>query len=74
MNCKESLEKLYEFLDGDLAQAPAGELEKHLDRCRHCWDRFEFEKKLLLRVKTSCCKECCPERLLKRIKSLLDLF
>ena len=74
MNCKESLEKLYEFIDGDLAKAPAGELEKHLDRCRHCWDRFEFEKQLMKRIKSCCCKDLCPDSLRQRIQSLLDKF
>ena len=44
MNCKESLKKLYEFLDNDLDKVPRSEIEKHLDRCRRCWDHFEFEK------------------------------
>ena len=74
MNCKESLEKLYEFLDRDMDTIPMSEIEKHLERCRHCWDRFEFEKQLMVRIKSSCCKDLCPDSLRRRIQSLLDKF
>ena len=74
MNCRESLEKLYQFLDRDMDQVPMSEIKKHLDRCRHCWDRFEFEKLLKERLKKSCCKEICPDSLRQRIQSLLKKF
>ena len=74
MNCKESLQKLYDFLDGELEKVPKNEIERHLDRCRHCWDRFEFEKQLKALVKKSCCKEVCPDTLRRRIQSLLEKY
>ncbi len=73
MNCKEALEKIYEFLDKD-ANVPLSAIEKHLDCCRHCWDRFEFEKRLIERVKQSCCKETCSDALRRRIESLLEKY
>ena len=74
MNCRESLKKLYEFLDGDLEKVSRREMKKHLDRCRHCWDRIEFEKKLKALLKKSCCKECCPDTLRLRIEALLKKY
>ena len=74
MNCNESLERLYQYLDSDLEKAPRGEIEKHLERCRHCWDRFEFEKKLIERFKSSCCREKCPDSLRRRIQALLEKY
>ena len=73
MNCKEALEKIYEFLDKD-GSVPVSEIEKHLDCCRHCWDRFEFEKRLKERIKSSCCKESCTESLRIRIKALFQKY
>jgi mycothiol system anti-sigma-R factor len=73
MNCREALAKIYEFLDRE-DSAPLSEIEKHLDRCRHCWDRFEFEKKLKALVKKSCCKEVCPDTLKRRVKALLEKY
>lgn len=74
MNCTGSLEKLYQYLDGDLDKAPKGDIEKHLKRCLECWDRFEFEKRLIERFKASCCKEVCPDTLRRRIQSLLEKY
>lgn len=73
MNCKEALEKIYEFLDKD-DSAPLSAIEQHLDWCRPCWDRFEFEKRLIERIKKSCHKESCTEKLKNRIQSLLEKY
>jgi mycothiol system anti-sigma-R factor len=74
MNCKESLQKIYEFLDGEMEKLPMHEIEKHLDNCRGCWDRFEFEKQLKELVKKSCCKETCTDALKKRIQAILEKY
>jgi mycothiol system anti-sigma-R factor len=74
MNCRESLQKLYEFLDGELEKVPTSEIEMHLDNCRHCWDHFEFEKQLKALLKKSCCKEPCSDALRKRVESLLEKY
>ena len=73
MNCKEALEKIYEFLDRD-GSVSIVEIEVHLNRCRGCWDRFEFEKQLLARIKQSCCKETCSDTLKQRIQSIIDQY
>jgi mycothiol system anti-sigma-R factor len=73
VNCKEALQKIYEFLDKD-SDLPLKEIEKHLDCCRHCWDRFEFEKQLKELVHKSCCKETCSDTLKKRIESLIEKY
>lgn len=73
MDCKEAFEKLYAYLDRDCASCSMEEIEVHLKICRGCWDRFEFEKKLKERVKTSCCEDL-PASLLSRIKQLLEKY
>jgi mycothiol system anti-sigma-R factor len=73
MNCKEALAKIYEFLDRD-GSIPLDAIEKHLDCCRHCWDRFEFEKQLKAMFKKSCCKETCPDTLKKRIQIIIEKY
>ena len=74
MNCCESFELLYRFIDGDMDGVTVQEVEIHLKHCRPCWDRYEFEKMLKSRLKSSCHKETCSESLLKRIKSLLEKY
>lgn len=74
MNCKESFELIYRYLDKDLTGATFEELEVHFKICRSCWDRVEFEKRLKERLKNSCCKEKCSEALRERIKALLEKY
>jgi mycothiol system anti-sigma-R factor len=73
MNCDESFEVLYRFLDKDLESGTCDEVEVHLKICRPCWDRFEFEKKLKARFQ-KCCSEQIPEHLEARIKALLEKY
>jgi mycothiol system anti-sigma-R factor len=73
LNCQESFEMLYRFLDDDLDGVSYTDVEYHLKLCRPCWDRFEFEKMLKARFKKSC-NEPLPETLVNRIKSLLEKY
>jgi mycothiol system anti-sigma-R factor len=74
MNCEESFEMLFQYIDKDMDSLTIQEIEVHLKHCRPCWDRFEFEKKLKERFRKSCCKEPCPDSLLHRIKALLEKY
>lgn len=74
MNCDEWFEKLYQILDKDLDDAACRELKEHMQHCRPCWDRYEFERRLKDRLKSSCCQESCTSSLRDRIKSFFDKF
>ena len=74
MNCRDSFELLYRYIDGDHDGLSVEEIEIHLKLCRPCWDRFEFEKKLKERLKSCCHKETCSDELRQRIKSLLEKY
>ena len=70
MNCQEWYDKLYQILDRDLDDTLWRDLNAHMKECQSCWDRFEFEKTIKERLKSSCCKESCTESLVIRIKAL----
>ncbi len=42
--CREVLARLYEYLDGELDAAGSEQMRVHLDECRPCLSRFEFER------------------------------
>jgi anti-sigma factor (TIGR02949 family) len=44
MNCRETLKRFYEYLDRELPEVEAREVAEHLERCRTCFDRAEFER------------------------------
>ncbi len=46
MNCREALENLYDYLDGQLDETSAKKIKDHLEICDHCFDTYEFEKLL----------------------------
>jgi anti-sigma factor (TIGR02949 family) len=50
IDCEEALRRLAEFLDRELADAAATEVEQHLETCRSCFSRAEFERHLKVRL------------------------
>jgi anti-sigma factor (TIGR02949 family) len=46
IGCEEALKHLLEYLDQELGTARRREVEHHLDICRSCFTRAEFEKRL----------------------------
>ena len=46
ISCEEAIRLLAAFLDGDLAEPDGERVSDHLQRCRSCYSRGEFERKL----------------------------
>lgn len=70
--CEESLERLYDFLDGELPDVPREQIAAHLQRCRACYPYFNFQRLFLDRLTAAGeAGESCPE-LAERIRALLD--
>ena len=73
IDCEEALRRLVEYLDAELHGESEREMEQHLERCRSCFSRVEFEK----RLKTSTAElrhEPVPPELERRIRALVDTF
>jgi anti-sigma factor RsiW len=51
IDCEEAIRRLADFLDDEIDVLPRGEVEHHLDRCRSCFSRVEFEKGLRSRLR-----------------------
>lgn len=51
IGCEEALRRLAEYLDRELAGVPEAEVEHHLDTCRSCFSRAEFERGLRSRLR-----------------------
>ena len=73
INCEEALRRLAEYLDAELLGESSREMEQHLESCRSCFSRVEFEKRL-----KSCTaelrREPVPPDLERRIRALVDTF
>jgi anti-sigma factor (TIGR02949 family) len=73
LTCEEVLKHLVAYLDRDTDAHTAAEIERHLEQCRGCYSRAEFEKQLKVQVRAAASRSA-PERLRARIKKLVDEF
>lgn len=51
IDCEEALRRLAEYLDHELGELPRAEVEQHLETCRSCYSRAEFERELRSRLR-----------------------
>ena len=45
--CDEVKSRLFEYLDGELTELSHEEVKRHLEICKQCYPRFQFEKHFL---------------------------
>ncbi len=64
--CGDAVERLYDYLDGELDEARMALVKRHLDECLPCLEAFDFEAELR-QVIARKCREPVPEQLRVRI-------
>lgn len=73
IRCEEVIVHLLSYLDGEIDAEKRRQIDHHLEECRGCFSRAEFEKALRQKVK-QLGKEQSPRSLQKRLKGLVDRF
>jgi anti-sigma factor (TIGR02949 family) len=73
LGCEEALKHLLAYLDQELGLAKRRELEQHIEICRTCFSRAEFEKQLKTQLQEAG-KKSVSEAFEKQIKTLLSRF
>ena len=71
MDCADCLERLYTYLDRELAPAEVTQVRAHLDDCGGCEDSFVLEQRFLARVRDCCQEDVAPTELRARIVTRL---
>ncbi len=71
MTCQEAVNRLYEYLDRELDNLTAAQIDKHLELCRLCCDKIEFEKNMKELVHKNCVKDKAPIFLREKIQEIL---
>jgi anti-sigma factor (TIGR02949 family) len=71
IDCEEALRRLAEYLDSELSAESRTEIEEHLERCRSCFSRVEFERRLKAQTAALRREPVSPE-LERRIRALVD--
>ncbi len=73
LNCQEALALVAEYLDKELGPAERKQLEHHMETCRHCFDRLEFER--LLKARLAELRRTEPAEVLReRIEDFLERY
>jgi mycothiol system anti-sigma-R factor len=73
MDCADCLERLYTYLDRELAPTELTEVRAHLEDCGGCEDSFVLEERFLARVRDCCQEDVAPTELRTRIVARLRL-
>ena len=73
MTCEEALRLLAVFLDGELHGEPHDDLKSHLEVCRSCYSRAEFERRLKAEI-GRLRREEVSSAFEARIRSILSSF
>jgi anti-sigma factor (TIGR02949 family) len=73
IRCEEVIAHLLSYLDGEIDDAKRAQIDHHLDECRGCFSRTEFEKALRDKVRQAGDTQP-PASLQVRIKALIDRF
>jgi mycothiol system anti-sigma-R factor len=73
LTCEEVIEKMMEYLDRELDEATREEMDAHLQTCRGCFSRAEFERRLKSRIGATGNAEP-PEHFKHRLKELIEQF
>ena len=70
--CRQALERVYEYLDGELPAADAALIKQHFERCQACYPVLKYCKSFQEAVeRASSCQCCAPDDLKAKIKELL---
>lgn len=73
-DCLEAFDHLYAYLNGELKDPKAvAVIEHHLQHCRSCLSRAQFEREINQRLKKTDTKPL-PSSLTDRMKKLIDNF
>lgn len=71
--CSEVLDRLYEYIDGELGGEPCHAIKDHLEECSPCLKEFGLEEVVKAVVKRSCSDPAPPElraKVLLRIETV----
>jgi anti-sigma factor (TIGR02949 family) len=73
IRCEEVLQHLLAYLDRELEPATSVLIAHHLELCRGCFSRAEFERKLKAHLR-NCGTSPAPARLRARLKQLMERY
>jgi mycothiol system anti-sigma-R factor len=71
MDCDDCLEKLYAFLDQELAPGERKQVATHLEDCTDCGENLVFEERFLKVIRDCGTSDVAPADLRRRVSERL---
>lgn len=72
MNCGDCVQKLDRFVDRELTDQEVAEVQRHLEDCPPCEDRFRLEAEMKRLVRNCCSHDRAPEGLRDKLREILS--
>jgi anti-sigma factor (TIGR02949 family) len=72
IECKDALERLYEFLDGELESSSAEEVEQHFRLCQRCYPHLAMEESFREALRRAQGGGAVPPELMDRVLRSLE--
>ena len=73
LDCRETVRRLWEYLDGELGDAERVAVDHHLDHCDKCPPHFTFERTFLAAVQSARAEAGASSTLRDRVRDILGV-
>ncbi|MGH2829038.1 MAG: mycothiol system anti-sigma-R factor [Actinomycetota bacterium] len=71
-DCRQVVERLFQYIDGEIAGNDCQALEAHLRACAPCVDHVDFERNMKELVRRKCAEGGAPPDLAAKLKEHLN--
>lgn len=72
ISCEEAVQRVYEFLDGELTDEKTREVRCHVEKCKRCYPMYNWERMFLEFVQGRASREESNPALREQVEELLD--
>ena len=66
-DCREVLDRVFEYLDNEMGELDCAKIKQHLDECGPCLQEYDLDQALKALIRRSCACESAPEELRLRV-------
>lgn len=71
LSCTDAIEKVHEYLDGEMEEEAAAEVAHHFEVCQQCFPHLRLEERFREALRQTLAKEQCPDSLRTQVLELL---
>lgn len=72
ISCREAVDRIYEFLDGELTEEKAREIRCHVRQCDRCYPMYDWERMFLDYVRDRADHPEDNPKLRRKVESMLE--